>query len=166
MWRDTWIREIKIKINFQQSLARDAAMSLEYVLPVLLILAVSLLLKFVGSRRRLAPGPWGIPVLGFLPWVNPDAPHETFAALVRKHGPVCGLKLGSLYTVLLGDAHLVRQALAKDELSGRAPLYVTHGIMRGYGESVLPFLRRGEDGRNSAPPKKREVRAIANHSVR
>ncbi|XP_046478170.1 cytochrome P450 306a1 [Neodiprion pinetum] len=110
-------------------------MSLEYIVALCLFLAGLVLAVFLRSRRTdgVPPGPWGLPILGFLPWINPDAPHESFTILARKYGPVCGLRLGSLYTVLISEAHLVRQALAKDSLSGRAPLFVTHGIMHGYG---------------------------------
>lgn len=90
-------------------------------------------------RRRLPPGPIGLPVLGYLPWIDAKAPHETLTRLTRKYGPVCGLKMGSVYTVLLADPKLIRQTFSRDAVSGRAPLFLTHGIMQGYGESSFPF---------------------------
>lgn len=83
---------------------------------------------------RLPPGPRGIPFLGHLPWLDPKSPHVTLTNLARKYGPICGLRMGSVYTVLLSDPRLVRQAFAKDAFAGRAPLYLTHGMMQGYGE--------------------------------
>lgn len=47
--------------------------------------------------------------------------------------------MGSVYTILLSDPQLVRQAFAKDVFAGRAPLYLTHGIMKGYGECINPL---------------------------
>lgn len=41
--------------------------------------------------------------------------------------------MGSVYTVLLSDPQLIRQSFAKDSITNRAPLYLTHGIMKGYG---------------------------------
>ncbi|XP_012282355.1 cytochrome P450 306a1 [Orussus abietinus] len=102
-----------------------------------LALGLAILVLFFLNRYKrtlhLPPGPWGLPVLGYLPWIDPKAPHESLTALSRKYGPICGLKMGSVYTVLLAEPRLIRQVLAKDAFSGRAPLYLTHGIMQGYG---------------------------------
>jgi ecdysteroid 25-hydroxylase CYP306A1 len=51
------------------------------------------------------------------------------------------MKLGNVFTVVLSDQHLIRQAFARDIFVGRAPLYLTHGIMKGYGECFFfPFF--------------------------
>lgn len=109
---------------------------------MLTLLAISttfliLILTYYWQRnRKLPPGPLGIPLLGYLPWIDPRAPYETFTALSKKYGPVYGVSLGSLYTVVLSDPKDIRSVLAKDAATGRAPLFVTHGIMKGYGELI------------------------------
>ncbi|KAH0954656.1 hypothetical protein HN011_004368, partial [Eciton burchellii] len=101
---------------------------------VLAALLILLLYVYKGRRNlRLAPGPRGVPILGYLPWIDPERPHLSLTDLARKYGPICGLRMGSVYTILLSDPQLVRQAFAKDAFAGRAPLYLTHGIMQGYG---------------------------------
>lgn len=110
------------------------------MLPFLAILAC-LLLAILWYRRQknLPPGPWCLPILGYLPWIDPKAPYETFTVLSRKYGPVYGLYLGNLYTVVLSDTKDIRNVLAKDVTTGRAPLFVTHGIMKGYGKIFALF---------------------------
>ncbi|CAK9827142.1 Cytochrome P450 306a1 [Anthophora retusa] len=83
--------------------------------------------------RRLPPGPWQLPFVGYLPWIDEEKPHETLTKLARIYGPVCGLRMGSVYTVLLSDPRLIKQTFGKDAFTGRAPLYLTHGVMQGYG---------------------------------
>ncbi|XP_001600763.1 cytochrome P450 306a1 isoform X3 [Nasonia vitripennis] len=100
----------------------------------LLAVTFVLLIVYLGrSKKRLPPGPRGLPIIGNLLSINPKTPHESLAKIAWEHGPVCGLYMGSVYTVLLSDPKLVRQLFAKDTFSGRAPLYLTHGIMKGYG---------------------------------
>ncbi|OWR52346.1 cytochrome P450 CYP306A1 [Danaus plexippus plexippus] len=92
-----------------------------------------LLLKQLYRWRSLPPGPWGLPVFGYLPFLDPEQPHLTLTKLAERYGPIYGIDMGSTYAVIISDYKLVREAFAKDVFSGRAPLYLTHGIMRGFG---------------------------------
>lgn len=86
------------------------------------------------SRQKLPPGPWNLPILGYLPWLNAEHPYLSLTELAKKYGSVYGLYLGNVYTVVISDAKIVRKVFNKDAASGRAPLYLTHGIMNGYGK--------------------------------
>lgn len=100
-----------------------------------IILILSLLLTYYyWNQRKLPPGPWGVPIFGYLPWLDPKEPYITLTKLSKKYGPIYGVNLGSVYTVVLSDSKLIREAFTKNVYTGRAPLYVTHGIMKGYGK--------------------------------
>lgn len=117
-------------------------MNLEhYAILILSFLLLVYILHKNRKGRRLPPGPWQLPLFGYLPWIDPEKPHETLTKLSRVYGPVCGFRMGSVYTVLLSDPQLIRQSFAKDSITNRAPLYLTHGIMKGYGKvSLVPYL--------------------------
>ena len=100
---------------------------------LVLLFLFAYLLNRNRKVRRLPPGPWQLPIIGYLPWIDGEKPHETLTKLARTYGPICGLRMGSVYTVLLSDHRMIKQAFAKDACAGRAPLYLTHGIMQGYG---------------------------------
>ncbi|XP_045490965.1 cytochrome P450 306a1 [Colias croceus] len=89
--------------------------------------------KKIKQWKDLPPGPWGLPVVGYLPFFDRFNPHLTLTKLAKEYGPIYSIGMGSVYTVVLSDHKLIREAFAKDSFSGRAPLYLTHGIMKGKG---------------------------------
>jgi ecdysteroid 25-hydroxylase CYP306A1 len=131
-----WLLRHKVNwYNQMISLQMDEYRAL--IFSSVMLVGASFIAVFWLLQRRgplVPPGPRGVPVLGFLPWIDPKAPHLTFTRLAKVYGPIYTLKLGSMFTVVLSDHRLIRQAFAKDAFTGRAPLYVTHGIMKGYGE--------------------------------
>ena len=84
-------------------------------------------------RRRQPPGPWGLPVLGYLPWLDPAHPYKTLTALARRFGPVFSVKMGSVDCVVLADNNIIRELFTKDSVSGRPPLYLFSQVMEESG---------------------------------
>lgn len=105
-----------------------------YLLLVLFFFLAAYFILAAVARRKGPPGPWGLPVIGNLLSLDPEAPHLSLTALARRYGPVYSLWMGSVYTVVITDYKLVRKLFVKEVFSGRAPLYVTHGIMKGFGK--------------------------------
>ncbi|XP_050345059.1 cytochrome P450 306a1 isoform X1 [Nymphalis io] len=89
--------------------------------------------KKINQWKNLPPGPWGLPIVGYLPFLDRKQPHLTLTNLAKQYGSVYGIQMGSVYAVVISDHKLIREAFSKDVFSGRAPLYLTHGIMKGNG---------------------------------
>lgn len=101
---------------------------------------------FKRSRQKFKntpPGPWAnhIPFIGSLPFLTAKNPEKSLADLAHKYGKIYSLQMGSIFTVVLSDVALIREAFKREEFSGRAPLRVTHGIFFGHGElTKINFL--------------------------
>lgn len=114
---------------------------------LLSVCASILFLYFEGLRKKfknVPPGPLAnyIPIIGYLPFLNPQKPYKSLTQLTKKYGKIYSLQMGSIFTVVLSDATLIREAFKRDEFSGRVPLYITHGIFHGYGKLFRLYILR------------------------
>lgn len=103
---------------------------------LLISLLVFLLVKLFlvrSSGHPLPPGPLGVPVLGFLPFIGKDF-HLTLTGLAAKYGPIYQIYLGSKRVVVINDAKIIKEAFRQPVFSGRPDTELTR-ILQGYGKS-------------------------------
>lgn len=96
--------------------------------------AVLLLVRYIQilrNNKSLPPGPWGIPILGSLPFIKGDL-HLYFRDLAYQYGSFFSTRLGSQLIVVLSDYKLIRDAFRKEEFTGRPSTEFTN-ILGGYG---------------------------------
>lgn len=104
---------------------------------VLLVVFV-LVLSFVCSiqmlieNRRFPPGPWGFPIIGYLPLMK-GVCHLHYNDLARKYGSMFSTRLGNQLVVVLSDHKIIREAFRREEFTGR-PHTEFMNILDGYGE--------------------------------
>nr|XP_004497404.3 cytochrome P450 76A1-like [Cicer arietinum] len=101
---------------------------MEYYGVVGLVLA-GLAWMWLGNKRlkfgnKLPPAPTCWPIVGNilqLARLSSSPPHESFAILARKHGPIMTLWLGSMCTVVVSSSEVARQMFKNNDvvLAGR-----------------------------------------------
>ncbi|KAK4389420.1 cytochrome [Sesamum angolense] len=97
-----WLIRLAAKMN----LPADSALILAAVILIFSILWP--IRKLINSGKRtpfLPPGPGGLPILGYLPFLRKDLHHQ-FTELAGKYGPIYKLWLGNkLCTVISSRSH-------------------------------------------------------------
>ncbi|XP_011693654.1 PREDICTED: cytochrome P450 18a1 [Wasmannia auropunctata] len=96
------------------------------------VVVIFLAMKLIEYwKYTLPPGPWGIPICGYLPFIKGDLYME-FGKLAKKYGSTFSVRFGSDLIVVLSDYKTIRQAFQLDEFSGR-PHNDFMNILDGYG---------------------------------
>nr|AVL92816.1 CYP450 [Locusta migratoria] len=95
------------------------------------VLVAAALLRRASLMRRLPPGPWGLPLVGYLPFLQPDA-HLHFGKLARRYGPMFSTRCGNQLLVVLSDHRIIREAFRREEFTAR-PHNEFSNILGGYG---------------------------------
>lgn len=110
-------------------------------LPLLLVAATALLVlrlvSLLQEMRKLPPGPWGPPVVGYLPFLG--VRHKTFLELARNYGALFSARLGNQLTIVLSDYKLIREAFRREEFTGRPNTPLMH-TLDGLGEYINIFF--------------------------
>ena len=108
----------------------------------LIFIIVFLIVRLYITRTSLLPlppGPKGIPLLGFLPFLGQDF-HFTLTNLSKRFGPMYQIFLGSKRIVVISDTQIIRQAFRLQVFSGRPDTELTK-ILQGYGKSAIFHIR-------------------------
>ncbi|CAN8267560.1 unnamed protein product [Cochlearia groenlandica] len=75
------------------------------------------LLYFKSKQRShpLPPGPYGLPLVGNLPFLKPDL-NVYFLDLAKKHGPIFKLRLGAKLAIVITSSDLAREILKTNDV--------------------------------------------------
>ncbi|XP_054711043.1 uncharacterized protein LOC129220640 [Uloborus diversus] len=86
-----------------------------------LVVAYLIIILVKNWRSGLPPGPIGLPVVGYIPFLTRNV-HLKFQELAMKYGEVFSVRLGSELVVVLNGTKSIREAFAKSEFLGRPPI--------------------------------------------
>ncbi|NP_001310108.1 cytochrome P450 2J6-like [Tetranychus urticae] len=76
------------------------------------------LFNFINRLQKLPPGPWGLPIVGYLPFIKKDA-YIQMTELGKKYGPVFSFKGGQFDVVVINDGKAIEEAFKNDHLLAR-----------------------------------------------
>ncbi|KAJ8725545.1 hypothetical protein PYW08_003728 [Mythimna loreyi] len=90
--------------------------------------ALCALWTLLASRQmnKLPPGPWGPPVVGYLPFLG--VRHQTFLELAHHYGALFSARLGNQLTIVISDYKLIREAFRREEFTGRPSTPLMHTL--------------------------------------
>ncbi|KAK4400318.1 cytochrome [Sesamum angolense] len=84
-------------------------------LTVFSLLASVLCYSWIFKKSRkgttpCSPGPLGLPILGYLPFLQLNLHHQ-FAELAKKYGPIYKLQLGSKHSIVISSPALIKEVV-------------------------------------------------------
>ena len=115
-----------------QKMLADMLWRTEVWLAVLLIIAALLFFKHRAGQRLEPPGPWGLPIVGYLPFLGMKM-NLTFSKLAKRYGDVFQLRIGSRKVVVISGQKSIRKALVENTtvFAGR-PNFYTYVIQKNF----------------------------------
>lgn len=130
MFLDTYLLSVVRQEFLDASKARSTLLVFCCALAVVLFL--QWLFRLVCQIKSLPPGPWGLPVFGYLTFIGREK-HTQYMKLAKKYGSLFCAKLGAQLTVVISDYKIIREAFKTEDFTGRphSPLLKTLG---GFGE--------------------------------
>ncbi|CAN0841955.1 3,9-dihydroxypterocarpan 6A-monooxygenase [Linum grandiflorum] len=116
------------------------------------------LLNRASNRTSLPPGPRGLPIVGYLPFLSTHL-HKSFTELAETYGPIYKLWLGSKMYVVIGSPSLAKQVLDHDvTFSARDPPIAAKIAV--YGGNDIAFTSYGPEWKKLRKIFVREVLSI------
>ncbi|KAL3499503.1 hypothetical protein ACH5RR_038596 [Cinchona calisaya] len=97
---------------------KDSLVEAALTISILLLSLLWFMLIFMKSRKEralLPPGPLGLPVLGYLPFLGTNL-HTEFSELARRYGPIFKLQLGNKLCVVLSSPSLIKEVTREQDI--------------------------------------------------
>ncbi|XP_076915190.1 cytochrome P450 monooxygenase 76AD94-like [Bidens hawaiensis] len=97
-------------------------------------------------KRRLPPGPVGLPIIGSLLEIGPK-PHESLAKLAHKYGPFMTIRLGSITSVVASTPDAAREVLQHNDEACSGRLIPDAATALNYHETGILWMSPNETWR-------------------
>lgn len=109
------------------------------VLEIVLCLFAAYILYYLWETLQdpcKIPGPWGLPVLGYIPFLGRQ-PHETCTKLARKYGNIFQMRIGTQRVVVVSGLELIKEVGSRPKFAHRHLLPPFAAIAEFVGSSFL-----------------------------
>ncbi|PWA59716.1 cytochrome P450 [Artemisia annua] len=108
-----------------------------FVLLTCSIITFAILWCKFSSKARLPPGPRGLPLLGYLPFLDPNL-HHGYTKLAQRYGPIFMLKLGSKTHIVVSSSDLAKVVLREqDEIFANRDPPIAGTVISYGGQSIV-----------------------------
>lgn len=114
---------------------------------ILFLYTFNQLLQILTKKKKLPPGPIGLPILGHFHLLGTN-PHINLSSLARKHGPIMSLHLGFVQTIVISSPRAAELVLKShdDVFANRPALQASKHV--GYEQKGIIFGHYGPYWRN------------------
>lgn len=120
----TWMLHLMVDTSCRESLVHT-------LIVTSFLYFVACMWRWWRTSLTLPPGPRGLPLVGYLPYIRRDF-HEELTLLSKQHGPIFSLRMGSELIVVLSDHKVIREAFRREEFACR-PDNDFMKLLDGYG---------------------------------
>ncbi|KAK4486409.1 hypothetical protein RD792_009083 [Penstemon davidsonii] len=120
------------------------------------VLVLSMIFWYIKKSTTLPPGPRGLPIVGFLPFLNQNL-HVQFAGLADKYGPIFKIRLGHKLWVVIGSPSLTKEVVRDhDPIFANRDVSVAAEVV-SYGMKDMVFSPNNSDWRKMRKIFSREM---------
>ncbi|XP_068669751.1 geraniol 8-hydroxylase-like [Aristolochia californica] len=113
---------------------------------VFIVLYLKLLVRWKNGSLRVPPGPRGVPLLGYLPFLDPEL-HSGFAELAKTYGPILSLKLGNKLGIVVTSSSLAKEVLRDHDTTFANRDVPAAARVISYGGSDIAWTPHGPEWR-------------------
>lgn len=116
----------------------EALCSLFYLKTIFLGLGAIYLWRFVTNPLNSLPGPWGLPLIGCLPWLVTSKKEMQYLFLdwSKKYGKIFSFNICMKSVVVLNDYQSIHEGFYSADIQSRPEMTILMRSNKGKGEGI------------------------------